>query len=283
MTTLQSVAGLSGIADDYDALLCDAWGVIHNGVDLFPGVEDAMTRFRARRGPVVILTNAPRPSSIIPPQLARIGLARHAWDRIVTSGDATRAAISRLADRPAFKLGPDKDEKLYEGLAIDFAPLDKAGFIVCTGLIDDEKETPDDYAALLAAGVSRKLPMICANPDVVVRWGGRLVYCAGALAAVYERLGGEVIYGGKPYTPIYDLALAAVEEVAGKVVERSRILAVGDGLQTDIAGANRNGFDALFIVGAEGIHDGGADARSVAAALAKAGVHARFSATRLQW
>lgn len=274
---------LSDIADAYDALLCDAWGVIHNGVRLFDGVDEALSTFRKLRGPVVILTNAPRPAAIIPAQLDRIGLSRSAYDGVVTSGDATRAAIEGLLPRPIYRLGPDKDETLYAGLAVDFAPIDSAGFIVCTGLVDDRRETPEDYRDLLERAAAREMPMVCANPDIVVRWGDRLVYCAGALAEAYEKLGGNVVYGGKPYAPIYDLACRRLEVVAGRSLERRRILAIGDGVKTDIAGAEKNGFASLFIASEGGVHEGAADDASIVQALGRAGVSADFAAARLIW
>ncbi|HNR77424.1 MAG TPA: TIGR01459 family HAD-type hydrolase, partial [Parvularculaceae bacterium] len=277
------LAGLSEIADRFDAVLCDAWGVIHNGVALFPGVEDALANFRKQRGPVVILTNAPRPSAIIPAQLDRIGLSRNAYDAVVTSGDATRAAIEALAPGTAFRLGPDKDLALYENLDVRFAPLEEADFIVCTGLVDDSRETPADYADLLKNAALRRLPMVCANPDIVVRWGDRLIYCAGALAEAYEALGGEVVYGGKPHAPIYDLALAVLEKKAGDALDRRRVLAIGDGAKTDIAGANRNGFPVLFIAAKGGVHDDGVDQASISRALERACVRAEFAATELKW
>ncbi|NWG91800.1 MAG: TIGR01459 family HAD-type hydrolase [Parvularculaceae bacterium] len=283
MTTLTQIRGLSEIADRYDAVLCDAWGVIHDGVRAFPGVERALKEFRRTRGPVVILTNAPRPNAVIPPQLDRIGLSREAYDAVVTSGDATRAAIERMAPGAAYKLGPDKDETLYKGLDIRFAPLEESDFIVCTGLVDDARQTPDDYADLLSRAARRGLAMICANPDVVVRWGGRLVYCAGALAEAYERLGGRVVYGGKPHPPIYDLALAAIDEFAGRPVDRRRVLAIGDGVKTDIAGANLNRLDALFVAGEGGVNLGGGDERAILDALSRAGVHAEYAANGLSW
>ena len=283
MTAPTFIDGLSEIADRFDALLCDAWGVIHNGVTLFPGVEEALSNFRAQRGPVVILTNAPRPSSIIPAQLDRIGLSRAAYDAVVTSGDATRAAIEKQLPGAVYRLGPDKDEALYDGLQADFAPLDRADFIVCTGLFDDMRETPDDYRELLSQAAARGLPMVCANPDIVVRWGDRLIYCAGALAEAYEKLGGAVVYGGKPYPPIYDVACDRLDRIAGKRLDRGRILAIGDGVKTDIAGAARNGFPALFIAGAGGVHEDGGDADAVARALSRAGVAADYAAKGLFW
>lgn len=274
---------LSEIAARFDALLCDAWGVIHNGVTLFDGVEEALAKFRAQRGPVVILTNAPRPSAIIPAQLDRIGLSRSAYDAVATSGDATRAAIRRFLPAPAFRLGPDKDEALYEGMDIRFETIERAGFIVCTGLFDDARETPDDYADLLKFAASRKIPMVCANPDVIVRWGDRLIYCAGALAEAFEKLGGKVVYGGKPHAPIYDVACEKLDAIAGRQLERRRVLAIGDGVRTDIAGANGNGFPSLFVAGAGGVHEGAADELSIADALARASVFAEFASTGLKW
>jgi HAD superfamily hydrolase (TIGR01459 family) len=277
------IKGLSAIAARYDALLCDAWGVIHNGVRVFAGVGEALTEFRNQRGPVIVLTNAPRPSHVIPAQLDRLGLPRSAYDSIVTSGDATRAAIEAFLPRPAYRLGPDKDDALFEGLKIDFAPLDRAGFIICTGLVDDARETPDDYATLLKAAAARGLPMVCANPDKVVRWGGRLIWCAGALAEIYEGLGAEVVYGGKPHAPIYALANRRIAEIAGRPIDPARILAVGDGVSTDILGANRAGCGVLFIAGEDGVHDGPADEASIARTLAGAGARADFIATGLVW
>lgn len=277
------LAGLSEIADRYDGLLCDAWGVIHDGVNLFDGVAEALTEFRRRRGPVVILTNAPRPNGIIPAQLDRLGLPREAYDAVVTSGDATRAEIMQRLPQPAFRLGPEKDDPLFDGAGITFTPLEEASFIICTGLFDEARETPDDYGDLLRAATARRLPMICANPDIVVRWGGRLIYCAGALAEAYERLGGKVVYAGKPHAPIYELALGAVGRLRGAPVDRRRVLAAGDGLLTDILGANRQGLDSLYIFGSGGVHEGTADAASAVGSLARAGVTAVAAMAELRW
>lgn len=271
---------LSAVAGRYGALLCDAWGVIHNGVSLFDGAEEALLRFRAERGPVIVLTNAPRPSSIIPAQLDRLGLSRAAWDAVVTSGDATRAEIARRLPARPFRIGPAKDDGLYDGLDVSFAPIEEASFIVCSGLRDELAEEPEDYRALLAPAAARGLPMICANPDVVVRLGGRLIWCAGALAQVYEDLGGEVIYGGKPHAPIYRLAVEAAQKAAGRTIGAGEILAVGDGLHTDIAGAARQGFDAIYVSGAGGIHDG---ETGPAEALASAGLPAAAIMESLAW
>lgn len=282
MSDIPVIGSLSEIAERYDALLCDAWGVIHDGVTLFPGAAEALTAFRETRGPVVILTNAPRPSSVIPPQLDRLGLPRNAYDAVVTSGDATRAAIVARLDKPAFRIGPAMDDPLFEGLAIDFRPLEDASFIVCSGLDDEEREEPEAYRGLLTRAAARRLPMVCANPDIVVNWGGRIMWCAGALGELYAALGGEVIYGGKPHWPVYDLALREIEKARGPTA-RARILAVGDGLKTDIKGANDHGFDALLIAGEGGVHEGDKDAAAITAQLDKAGLRAVAAAEALRW
>ncbi|WP_425410301.1 TIGR01459 family HAD-type hydrolase [Hyphococcus sp.] len=276
------ISSIRSLAQHYDAMLCDAWGVIHNGVDLFPGVTDALRTFRKERGPVVILTNAPRPRRVIPPQLDRLGLPRDAYDGVVTSGDATRAAIRAHLPSPAFRLGPSKDEALFDGLDIQFAELEASGFMICTGLEDDQQESPDDYRSLLQRAAALKLPMVCANPDIVVNWGGRMIWCAGALAEIYEGLGGKVIYGGKPHAPIYDVACEMIDNIRPGI-SKSRILAVGDGLKTDIQGANNQGIDALYIAGAGGVHDGVADEAGVKAKLRAAGARVVAASEALLW
>ncbi len=282
MSDVPVIRSLSEIAERYDALLCDAWGVIHDGVNLFAGAGEAMARFREERGPVIILTNAPRPSVIIPPQLDRLGLPRAAYDAVVTSGDATRAAIEAHLPEPAFRIGPAMDDPLFEGLAVDFRPLEEAAFIICTGLNDDEREEPEAYRDLLTRAAARNLPMVCANPDIIVNWGGRILWCAGAIGQIYAEIGGEVIYGGKPHKPVYDLALKQIAALRGEI-PRARILAVGDGLKTDILGANNHGFDALLIAGDRGVHEGDKDAAAVSAQLDKAGLKAVAMAEALKW
>ncbi|GAB4529263.1 MAG: TIGR01459 family HAD-type hydrolase [Parvularculaceae bacterium] len=251
---------LRDIAEDYDALLCDVWGVIHNGRKAFAEAVEALCAFRQQRGPVILLTNAPRPSAEIPRQLERLGVNAAAYDAIVTSGDATRSEIEARAPGPAYMLGPDRDEPLLDGLRLDRAPaLGAAKFILCTGLENDETERPEDYRELLSQAQARDLEMVCANPDLVVRRGDRLIPCGGALAQIYERLGGRVVYAGKPHPPIYQQAFDRLGAIAGREIPRRRILALGDGIETDIAGAARQGLDAVFI--AAGIHGAAARGR----------------------
>jgi HAD superfamily hydrolase (TIGR01459 family) len=274
------ISGLREIAGDYDALVCDVWGVVHDGVKPhWPAVE-ALRRFRVEHGRVVLLSNAPRPSAAIEQQLALIGVPAECYDAVVTSGAAAREDIARRASKGALAmmhLGPERDRPLYDGLNVELVGPEKASVVLLTGLYDDETETPEHYREILADLKSRGLPMICANPDVIVQRGGTLVYCAGALARAYEAIGGEVVYYGKPYLPIYKVAL----EAAGLP---KRPLVIGDGLETDINGANRAGLDALFV--AHGVHGeeiGALTPGNLAALFAKKGVSARAAMGALAW
>lgn len=247
------IDGLAALTSDYDVILCDVWGVIHNGVSAFTGPCAALARWRRERGPVVLVSNSPRPSTDVIDQLDS-GVPRSAWSDLVTSGDATRAMLAARAPGPAHRIGPDRDSSLYEGVGLTFSAMREARFIVCTGPVDDEVDVPSDYVETFKEGVARGIEMICANPDRIVQRGDRLVYCAGALADLYVELGGNVSMAGKPYGPIYDLSFAKARAILGRPVDRSRVLAVGDGVQTDLAGAEAQGLDALFI--AAGINRG---------------------------
>jgi HAD superfamily hydrolase (TIGR01459 family) len=278
--------GLSDVADQYDVLLCDVWGVIHNGRDSYPAACEALTRFAATRGPVILISNSPRPSWDVVSQLDQLGVPREAWTGFVTSGDATRVLLKERAPGPAWRLGPERDNVLYEGLGLEFAGPDEAAFIACSGPVNDEVETPEDYRGALTAAADRGLTMICANPDRVVHRGDRLIYCGGALADLFSQLGGEVIMAGKPYPAIYRLCL---DEALKKTAKPApRVLCIGDGIPTDVIGAARSGLDCLFIAG--GIHsvetaeaEGGMDIDKVAALLDAAGASATFAAMSLNW
>jgi HAD superfamily hydrolase (TIGR01459 family) len=279
--------GLSEIADGYDVLLCDVWGVVHNGRESFADACEALVRFKAERGPVILLTNAPRPNAPILEQLDSLGVPREAWSRVVTSGDATRELLRERAPGPVYKLGPERDWPLYEGVGLLEAELAQAAFIACTGPFDDVDDKPEDYREGFVGAVARGLEFICANPDIVVMRGDTLIYCAGALAQLYESLGGKVLMAGKPYPAIYDLALAEAASRLDQPLDRARVLCVGDGLPTDIRGANAQDLDVLFI--ARGIHAAeavGADGLKpgvVADLLRQEGLHARFAMTDLVW
>ncbi|GIU66706.1 TIGR01459 family HAD-type hydrolase [Candidatus Phycosocius spiralis] len=266
--TVRIISALAEISDHYDAVLCDVWGVIHNGRTAYQTACDALAGFRADGKPVILISNAPRPSLVIPNQLKALGVRRDSWDGIVTSGDATRAEIQKRGPR-GYKIGPSKDEGLYDGLPVDFQSIETADYVICTGLRDELHESPDSYREELLALAARNLPFICANPDRVVKFGGHLIPCAGALADIYEEIGGPVIMAGKPYAPIYELALAKAHEIAGSDCAHNRILCIGDGVQTDVAGAFAQKLDCLFVSG--GIHatelsnEDGLDAQKVEA------------------
>jgi HAD superfamily hydrolase (TIGR01459 family) len=249
---LSLLSHFSALAPDYDLLLCDVWGVVHNGLTAAPAACDALTRARARGANVVLITNAPRPSEQVARQLARLKVPRESYDAIVSSGDVTRREIKLRKGQSLFHLGPERDRSVFEGLDVTFAPLDSADYVVCTGLFDDEREGPDDYRATLETMCARHLFMLCGNPDVVVERGEALVYCAGSLADLYRTMGGDVLYAGKPYRPIYDMAVTQGEAAAGRTIAHERILAIGDSVRTDLTGAHGFGIDCLFI--AAGIH-----------------------------
>jgi HAD superfamily hydrolase (TIGR01459 family) len=242
----------SALAPDYDLLMCDVWGVIHNGITASPHACDALMRVRARGGAVILITNAPRPSEVVARQLERLHVPRETYDAIVSSGDVTRSVIEQRRGQTLFHLGPERDRSIFSGLNVHFAPLESADYVVCSGLEDDEAETPDDYRARLESMLARKLFMVCGNPDVVVERGSTLVYCAGAIADLYAIMGGKVLYAGKPYRPIYDMALAKAETAAGRKITPGRVLAIGDSVRTDLKGARTFGVDFLFVT--SGIH-----------------------------
>jgi HAD superfamily hydrolase (TIGR01459 family) len=279
--------GLAEIADRYDVLLCDVWGVIHNGREAFPAACEALANFAATRGPVVLISNAPRPSADVLPQLDALGVPRAAWSAFVSSGDATRALLAERAPGPAWTIGPDRDAPLYAGLGLTFAGPEDAAFIACTGPDDDERDVPEDYRQRLAIGVRRGLTLICANPDKVVQRGDKLIYCGGALADLYAAMDGAVLMAGKPFAPIYDMAITEAVALLGRPLNRKRVLCIGDGMPTDVKGAADQGLDCLFIAagihGAESIRDGRLDPVLTGAMLAGEGLHAAYAMAELRW
>jgi HAD superfamily hydrolase (TIGR01459 family) len=286
MTAPKVLTGLSQVADQYDVLLCDVWGVIHNGAWSFPAACAALQHFQAERGPVILISNSPRPSSAVESQLLELKVATDAWTTFITSGDATRALLAERSPGPAWRIGPDRDHVLYEGLGLEFSGPEDAAFVACSGPVDDEWETPEDYRADLTVAADRGLTMICANPDRVVHRGEQLIYCGGALADLFSELGGEVIMAGKPYRAIYDLCLAEARRLLAK--DAPRALCIGDGVPTDVKGAAAQNLDCLFVSG--GIHgretlgaDGAMDAAKVGALLAAADTHAAYAMAALRW
>jgi len=238
------------ITDRYDVLLCDVWGVIHNGIAAWPQACAALVEAREAGLVVVLITNSPRPAPAVIRQLDLVGVPANCYDRIVTSGDVTRGLIADGPDQVYF-LGPKRDHDILEGLNVRIVDETDAKAVLCTGFFDDERETPADYRALLERFRQRDLPFICANPDLVVERGDRLVYCAGAIAELYTEMGGETRISGKPHAPIYRAALDAARSRLEKI-DTDKVLALGDGLATDVKGALQAGFDVVYI--SSGIH-----------------------------
>jgi HAD superfamily hydrolase (TIGR01459 family) len=252
------LSGLCEAQSRYDAVLCDIWGVLHNGERSFPEAVEVLRNLRLLGKPVTLITNAPRPKAEVAAQLTALGVPGECYDAIATSGDVcARAIIERVPQKPCH-IGPERDRSLFAaasamaGAEITAVPLAQADFAVCTGLDEDTVETPADYEDVLVALRQKNMPMICANPDLVVYRGEQLVYCAGALAERYAALGGEVEQAGKPYAAIYRLALGLLEQARKSPLDLDRVLAIGDAVHTDIAGATDMGLDSLLIT--EGIH-----------------------------
>jgi HAD superfamily hydrolase (TIGR01459 family) len=289
MSLPRLISGLSEIASGHDALICDVWGVVHDGHRHHPAAADALVRFKQKHGPVVLLTNAPRVPSEVAAQCTSYGLPPDCYDAIVSSGGAAREELARRSAARTLSLyyiGPDRDLAMIAGLDIRRSEIGEAEVALAIGLRDDLTETPADYDGELAAMKARGLTMLCANPDLVVHRGTRLLYCAGSLAKAYEALGGAVIYYGKPHLPVYDMALKAAATAAQAANRQSPKcpLAVGDGLLTDIKGANAAGLDALFI--ADGVH--GEDIapytdEHLAALFARFGATAGSATRKLTW
>ena len=246
------IGSLAEIATDYDVLFCDLWGCVHNGITAYPAAIAALQEFRRGGGQVCLMTNAPRPAAQVEASFARLGIPRDAWDVIVTSGDAAQDAMfAGAVGRKVWHLGPAKDDSFFDvppewndAPPIERVPLEEAEGIVCTGPFDEDTETPEDYRARLLLARVEGMKLLCANPDIVVDLGERRIYCAGAIAEFYTDLGGDSLYFGKPHPPIYDLARRKLNLKDG-----ARVLCVGDGINTDIAGAVGEGLDSIFITG----------------------------------
>jgi len=277
--------GLAEIADQYDALIVDIWGVLHNGKKPFDGVDAALKNFRDTGGKVLLLSNAPRPGPSAVKRLEVIGNRRDGFDDILTSGDAVRGLMQDMGQqgKKICHIGPDKDADLIADLEVEFVDENAADAILFSGPYDDTTETPADYADMLARMKARNLPLLCPNPDRIVQYGDQVIYCAGAIAEAYENIGGEVVWVGKPYPMVYAGARAMLRDMTG--LETPRLLAIGDGPKTDILGAQAANIDALFIAG--GLAGAsGADietAEAIAAILAEENTQARYAMRHLVW
>ena len=237
----------------YPVWFVDIWGVIHNGEKPFVETVATLARHRKEGGTVLLVSNSPRSAKGVIQQLDEIGVRTDAYDDAVTSGDVTQDLMRLVPSGKLYHIGPARDLSLFDGLPVKRVGLTEADAIICTGLVHDERETPEDYADELAALRARNLPMISANPDKIVRKGDQLIYCAGALAEAYQKLGGEVSMAGKPHAPIYDLALRKAFRLRDISIERDDVLAIGDGPETDILGAAKQGFPVVYVGG--GVRD----------------------------
>ena len=257
---------MQDLSTRYPVWLCDIWGVVHDGIHCFAPALDALRRHRRNGGIVVLITNAPRPHEVIADHLQRLGAGAGIADRIITSGDITRSLLARHDGGKVHHIGPERDLGIFGGLTIARVSVAEADAVLCTGLLDDDTETPEDYRQSFKPMIARGLAMICANPDRIVRRGDVIVYCAGALGDLYAAMGGEVLMAGKPHAPIYEAALAAAAGVAGRPVMKREVLAIGDGPDTDIRGAADNGLDVLLIGG--GVLEQGLDVAALEASVA---------------
>ena len=249
---LRFVERLRDVIGGVEVVLSDIWGVVHNGLESFPDACAALHSYREQGGVVILITNAPRPADSVQRQLRKLGVADETYDAIVSSGDLTRNFVADHPGKKLYWVGPDRDSSIHRGLDPAMSDLESADYIICTGLFDDETESAEDYRPTLMTALARKVPLICANPDIVVERGDRLIYCAGAIAELYRELGGEVVFYGKPHRPIYERAMALAAERRGQPAELRHVLAIGDSVRTDLTGALNFGIDCLFVT--RGIH-----------------------------
>lgn len=281
------IGGLSEIAGRYDLVFSDVWGVLHNGMKAHPAACEALVAIRRQGVPVILLTNAPRQAPVVTGQLDRLGVPRAAYDAIVTSGDITRDVMRTRPGEPVHHIGPRRDLVIFDGLDTRLVGIEDAAYVVCSGLVDDRVETPDDYQERLERIRARNLFFVCGNPDKVVEVGHDLIFCAGAIGDRYQSMGGEVLYAGKPFDPAYAACHEAARRILGRDTPADRVLAIGDAMRTDVAGAVRMGFDCLFL--AEGIHaegvltPDGIRPEGLAALIAETGQHPRWVMRKLVW
>jgi HAD superfamily hydrolase (TIGR01459 family) len=231
------------LSQRYPVWFCDIWGVVHNGYQPFAETVSTLMKHREAGGQVTLVTNSPRTAAGVEKQLLEIGVDRKACDHIVTSGDVTRTLMLQHGSGALYHIGPGRDNSLFEGLDVARVPLEQAKAVICTGLFDELHETAADYADRFRPMIASGLPMICANPDKIVRKGDLILPCAGALAEVYAELGGTVYMAGKPFRPIYELALKMSN------VDPSQVLAIGDGPETDVKGAADFGLPIVLVSG----------------------------------
>jgi len=243
---------ITEIIKKYKVILCDVWGVLHNGKYQFTNAVNSLLKYSELGGYIVLITNAPRPSIDVARQLNQMGINQHCYDLIISSGDVTRFWLQSLNQIPLYHLGPERDKSIFVNLDINFSKPEHCQSLLCTGLYDDEMDKLDDYNDLLNLFLDKKIVMHCANPDLTVIREGKTVLCAGSLAKYFADKGGQVNYFGKPFKYIYEYAIKEITKNSNFKVKKSEILAIGDGLKTDILGAGNFGIDSFFIL--DGVH-----------------------------
>ena len=242
------LASFSEISNNYNALICDIWGVVHNGIEPHKAAVKALVKYRSMGGKVILVTNASRTRPYIEKMLDNMGVDKDCYDRIVTSGDVTRKFIKKYSNNFIHHVGPYSDEVVFSNLNIKKGKAQQAKAVVVTGL-DNDDDGLEKYTQRLNQWLELGLPLICTNPDKVVEVGDKILYCAGAIADIYQTMGGRVLMAGKPNQAIYLEALLELEKITGNKVALNKILAIGDSVRTDATGAANMGIDFLFIAG----------------------------------
>ena len=276
---IKKINNFEDIEGNYDALICDVWGVIHNGRELFEGVNDCLVNFRSKQKPVVLLSNAPRPSKYIERMLNQLGLDRKSYNEIVTSGDLTMSVLNESHyGSKCYHIGPDRDLNIFDGVNVSRVSFEEADFLFVTGLFDDETEDENSYSSILDESKKRNLKLVCANPDIVVQRGEKLIPCAGAISKKYKEIGGKVVNIGKPFSPIFDKAVNLIKGINEN--QNPRIVVIGDGLETDIKGANILKMDSLLVLG--GLFASESE-RNIIEVLKKKNIFPSYYTEELKW
>ena len=276
---IKKINNFQDIEDNYDALICDVWGVIHNGRELFEGINDCLVNFRSKQKPVVLLSNAPRPSKYIERMLNQLGLDRKSYNEIVTSGDLTMSVLNESHyGSKCYHIGPDRDLNIFDGVNVSRVSFEEADFLFVTGLFDDETEDENSYSSILDESKKRNLKLVCANPDIVVQRGEKLIPCAGAISKKYKEIGGKVVNIGKPFSPIFDKAVNLIKGINEN--QNPRIVVIGDGLETDIKGANILKMDSLLVLG--GLFASESE-RNIIEVLKKKNIFPSYYTEELKW
>lgn len=276
---IKKINNFQDIEDNYDALICDVWGVIHNGRELFEGVNDCLVNFRSKQKPVVLLSNAPRPSKYIERMLNQLGLDRKSYNEIVTSGDLTMSVLNESHyGSKCYHIGPDRDLNIFDGVNVSRVSFEESDFLFVTGLFDDETEDENSYSSILYEAKKRNLKLVCANPDIVVQRGEKLIPCAGAISKKYKEIGGKVVNIGKPFSPIFDKAVNLIKGINEN--QNPRTIVIGDGLETDIKGANILKMDSLLVLG--GLFASESE-RNIIEVLKKKNIFPSYYTEELKW